>query len=97
EQKVEAAIKELIKIDKGELNQNLQDITVSELFTKWFELVMKRRLKESTFREYSNTTKKRILPVIGKHPVNKLNTMSLQKFVNNLVDEGLSPRYIEYI
>src|SRR5699024_8927601 len=48
-------------------------------------------------REYRNTSKIRILSVIGNHKVTKLNTMSLQRFTNDLVDEGLSPRYIEYI
>jgi len=29
--------------------------------------------------------------------VKKLNTLLLQKFINDLTDEGLSPRYIEYL
>src|SRR5699024_3708027 len=72
EKREDKANEELIKVDKGEYNQDLKDITVKELFDKWFELVMKRRLKESTFREYRNTSKIRILSVIGNHKVTKL-------------------------
>lgn len=97
ENRVDEAIKKIKKEDSGELNQELERITIKELIDKWLELVMKRRLKESTFREYSNASKKRIIAVLGDYEVAKLNTVTLQKYINDMSDEGLSPRYIEYI
>jgi len=90
-QKVISAIEELRRQDRGEINIELQGITVHQLFDRWFELIMKRKVKETTLKEY------RIIPVLGSHKVSQLNTMMLQKFINELIDEGLSPRYVEYI
>jgi integrase len=96
-EKAQEAIEELKKKDKGEINGELEDITVHQLFEKWFELKLKRKLKETTFKEYKNAANYRIIPVLGKHKVNQLNSINLQKYVNDLSDEGLSPRYVEYI
>ncbi|MDQ0176046.1 tyrosine-type recombinase/integrase [Bacillus chungangensis] len=97
QQKVMAAIEEIKKKDRGEINTDLENITVKELFEKWFELIMKRKLKETTFKEYYNAANYRIIPVLGSIRVKDLNTIMLQKYINDLIDEGLSPRYIEYI
>lgn len=97
EKKVTEAIEQIIKMDRGELNEGLRHMTVQELFEKWFELTMKRKLKETTFREYTNAANHRIIPVLGEYKVTQLNTLTLQQFINDLTDEGLSPRYIEYI
>jgi len=96
-QKVLDAIEEIKKKDKGKINVDLEGITVKQLFGKWFELVMKRKLKETTFREYTNCAKNRIIPVIGDYKVSQLNSIILQKYINELSDDGLSPRYVEYI
>jgi integrase len=96
-QKVLDAIEEIKKKDRGEINVDLEGITVKQLFGKWFELVMKRKLKETTFKEYTNCAKNRIIPVIGDYKVSQLNSIILQKYINDLSDDGLSPRYVEYI
>ncbi len=95
-QKVLGAIEDMKKRDTGEINEDLEAITVEQLFEKWFELVMKRRLKETTFKQYKNTTKNRIIPILGDYKVIQLNTIILQQYINNLSDEGLSPRTVEY-
>jgi integrase len=97
QKKVDEAIEELIRKEANGVNSSLENITVNELFERWFELTMKRRLKETTFREYFNATNYRILPVLGNYKVKKLNALLLQKFINDLTDEGLSARYIEYL
>lgn len=97
ERKVDEAIKELIKMDQGIISHDYKEITVEQLFNRWFDLVMKRRLKESTYREYTNAAKNRILPILGNYKVAKLNPIILQEYVNDLVDEGLSLRYVEYL
>lgn len=95
--KVMDEIEEIKKKDRGEINEDLENITVKQLFEKWFELKMKRKLKETTFKEYNNAANFRILPILGDYKVNQLNTMLLQKFINTLSDEELSPRYVEYL
>ncbi|MBO8178211.1 MAG: hypothetical protein H0Z31_12230 [Bacillus sp. (in: Bacteria)] len=39
----------------------------------------------------------RIKRVLGKHQLNKITAAQCQEFINKLLDEGLSERYIEYI
>lgn len=97
ENRVDEAIKKIKKEDSGDFDQELNDINVSELFEKWLEIVMKRKLKESTLREYTNRVNNRIVPALGGYKVTKLNSVVLQKYINELIDEGLAPRYIEYI
>jgi integrase len=96
-QKALDAIEKMKKMDSGEINEELENITVKQLFEQWLEMVMKRRLKETTFKEYKGRVKTRIIPAIGHYKVKQLNTIILQKYVNSLIDEGLSPRYVEYI
>lgn len=97
EAKVLAAINEIIKLDSNEIDTEIQEMTVNHLFDQWFELIMKRKVKETTFKEYTNATNYRIRPVFGEKKVTDLNAILLQQFINDLTDEGLSPRYIEYI
>lgn len=97
QQKVDEAIEKLKRKDKSEYGEDIFNITVSELFQRWFELVMKRKIKETTFREYNNAVNYRIIPVLGNYKVIQLTPILLQKFINDLSDEGLSPRYVEYI
>ncbi|WP_433956945.1 tyrosine-type recombinase/integrase [Cytobacillus horneckiae] len=97
ESKVDDAIAEIKRKDTNGFSNEMDEITVKELFSRWFELIMKRKVKETTFREYNNAYQYRILPVLGDYKVKQLNTMILQKYINDLSDEGLSPRYVEYI
>lgn len=96
-QKVLDAIEEIKRQDSGEINADLEGITLKQLFDKWFELVMKRKLKDTTFKEYTGRANTRIIPALGDYKVKQLNTIILQKYINSLSDEGLSPRYVEYI
>ncbi|WP_368485987.1 N-terminal phage integrase SAM-like domain-containing protein [Niallia circulans] len=94
--KIDEALKELQKQDNGEVTADLSEISVKDLFERWFELTMKRKIKETMFKEYTNAVNYRIVPVLGEYQVKKLNTLLLQKFINDLTNEELSPRYIEY-
>jgi integrase len=96
-EKILVGMEEIKKIDSSGLDQNFFELTVHELFERWFELILKRKIKETTYREYNNTSNYRILPILGSYKVKQLNSVLLQKFINDLSDEGLSPRYVEYI
>lgn len=94
---VDKAIEEMKTKDSNGLSADLEEITVDGLFSRWFELTMKRKVKETTFKEYNNAYRRRIQSVLGTLQVKKLSTVVLQQFINDMTDEGLSPRYIEYI
>ncbi|MFB1100848.1 tyrosine-type recombinase/integrase [Terribacillus sp. JSM ZJ617] len=70
---------------------------LKEYLEKWVELYCKRKLRDTTIKSYQRAIDFRILPVIGEKQLSQLTPPYLQVFVNGLVDEGLSPRYVEYI
>jgi TPP-dependent pyruvate/acetoin dehydrogenase alpha subunit len=67
--KIDEALKKLQKQDNGEVSADLSEITVKDLFARWFELTMKRKIKETTFKEYTNAVNYRIVPVLGDYQV----------------------------
>jgi integrase len=76
------------------INQNM---TLEEYLDNWVDLSAKRKVRETTLKNYLRSINHRIKPVLGKHQLNKIPPAQCQEFINRLQDEGLSERYIEYI
>jgi hypothetical protein len=91
-----AATELLMQAEKGVevINQNM---TLEEYLDKWVDLSAKRKVRETTLKNYLRSINHRIKPVLGKHQLNKITPAQCQEFINRLQDEGLSERYIEYI
>jgi integrase len=91
-----AATELLMQAEKGVevINQNM---TLEEYLDKWVDLSAKRKVRETTLKNYLRAINHRIKPVLGKHQLNKITPAQCQEFINRLQDEGLSERYIEYI
>jgi integrase len=91
-----AATELLLQAEKGVKIVN-QDMKLEEFLDKWIELSAKRKVRETTLKNYLRAINHRIKPVLGKHQLNKITAAQCQEFINKLLDEGLSERYIEYI
>jgi integrase len=72
-------------------------MSVEEYLKDWIELSAKRKVKETTLKNYIRAIEHRIIPSLGKISLQKLTAAQCQKFINSLVDKRLSERYIEYI
>lgn len=91
------ACAELInKINKG-INVIEKNQSLKEYLYEWLELYAKQKVRDTTFKNYKRAIDARIIPQLGNLKINELCPTHGQKFVQYLINEGLSPRYIEYI
>jgi integrase len=70
---------------------------LSEYLYQWLDLSAKRKVRDTTFSNYKRSIDKRIIPVLGNINLGDLKVAHCEKFIKNLIEEGLSERYIEYI
>lgn len=93
----EAAITQI----QHELNNNqfINDskLTLAEYMNQWLELYGKRNLRDTTFVSYKRAIDYRLLPQLGHLQISSITAPMAQKYINELLDDGLSERYVEYI
>lgn len=83
------------KVYKGDY-QEPEKMNIKEFMNEWLEVYAKNKVKETTLKNYKRAVDSRIVPALGMIQVNELKNHHAQKFVNDLIEEGLSARYIEY-
>ncbi|MGG0753745.1 tyrosine-type recombinase/integrase [Brevibacillus laterosporus] len=71
--------------------------TLKDFIAEWLETHAKQMIRLNTYENYSRAVHKRIIPGLGHHQLQKLSPLHVQKFYGDLLDEGLSPKYITYI
>ncbi|ARK28737.1 site-specific integrase [Halalkalibacter krulwichiae] len=74
-----------------------KDVLISDFMDHWLNSVAKHRVKDSTFVNYKRAVVKRIVPRFGKIKLTELKLHHGQEYVNELIEDGLSERYIEYV
>lgn len=67
--------------------------TTGEWVRLWFETYSKPALREQTVNYYNNYIEKHIIPSIGSIKLNKLTTMQIQRFYNELKMSGRVQRF----
>lgn len=80
---------------KGELI-NETNCTVEAYLTDWITSVS-GRLAPNTVSGYKTNINKHIIPAIGQKRLSALLNRDVQKMVDDMVKEGLSPRSVEYV
>lgn len=84
-----------------ELNTNQYVATsktpLKDYMEQWLELYGKRKLRDTTLKSYKRAIDYRIVPTLGHIPISSITTPMCQKFINGLLDQSLSERYVEYI
>jgi integrase len=69
---------------------------VTQVAEAWLELRRGRR-KPETYARYGEVLRSRILPRFGALPVPEVTEEAIQAWVTSLVDEGLSPRRVNFL
>ena len=69
--------------------------TVKQLTLQWFEAVVRRKVKESTYVGYLDECNRHLFRLLGDVPVDELNFQHVQNAMNKLVDE-VSVRVAHY-
>lgn len=94
--KTQAEVKE--KLKKAIENSRQLDYTkegkytVGQWLDEWFEAYAKVKVRPSSHQTYKGYIENHIKPNIGEIPIEKLTSLTLQKFYKNLLTEGRIPR-----
>lgn len=67
-----------------------------EYLQEWFQ-TKQSQIGKQTAKNYESNIRHHIVPALGKYPLSKLNTLTIQKFINSLIDSGLSSATIKKI
>ena len=86
-EKFKAAISESQRLDVSKAGT----YTVSSWVKTWYEVYAEPRIRPNTKAYYTNYIENHIIPRIGSVPLNKLTTIQIQRFYNNLQKTGASP------
>ena len=83
-EKLKAAISESQKLDVSKAGT----YTVSSWVKTWYEVYAEPRIRPNTKAYYTNYIENHIIPGIGDVPLDKLTTIQIQRFYNNLQKSG---------
>src|SRR5947208_11081790 len=65
--------------------------TLAQFLTDWLEHTQKESVRARTYERYEEIIRLHIIPVLGRHPLQKLAAQHLQAFYTKKRKEGLSP------
>ncbi|HPW54264.1 MAG TPA: tyrosine-type recombinase/integrase [Thermoanaerobaculaceae bacterium] len=89
----ERALRSLLETkDRGKLAQPARR-PLAHFLAEWLEVAVRPRVRAKTLDFYRAQVAK-ALPDLGALQMNRLGAMEVQRWVNGLVDEGLSPRSV---
>jgi len=93
-------VKKLKKIrrdfDDGLLIQDI-NVTLTELFERWFKDIMRHQIAPSTFSNYQTVVRMHILPILGRKKLAELTVSDVDKLLSLKTDSGLSPSTVRRI
>lgn len=70
--------------------------TIEEFVLRWLDESVKPHRENSTYFSYCQMARLYIIPRLGCIQVVKLTPRDIQKFINSLLEEGLSARTVQY-
>lgn len=95
--KTQAEVKEKLKQAITASQQldvsRVKTYTLETWLNLWYETYVEPRLREKTKNYYRNYINNHIIPGLGKIPLEKLTTIQIQKFYNDLQKNGRVQRY----
>ena len=83
-EKLKAAISESQRLDVSKVGT----YTVASWVKTWYEVYAEPRIRPNTKAYYTNYIENHIIPGIGSVPLDKLTTIQIQRFYNNLQKSG---------
>ena len=83
-EKLKQAIAEAEKLDMS----RAKSYTLGAWIKLWYEVYAEPRIRPNTKAYYTNYIENHIIPRIGSVPLNKLTTIQIQRFYNNLQKSG---------
>jgi AcrR family transcriptional regulator len=81
--------------DQGRPLPSDDRLTLGAFLTRWLEDVAARKVRPTTLRRYSLDVA-RITAALGRVRLSRLSSADVQRFVNNLSDQGLAPATVRH-
>ncbi len=75
---------------QGTLVEHTSKQTLEQFLTDWLENSQKQSVRPRTFERYEEVARLHIIPVLGRHQLQKLSAQHLQAFYAKKLNEGLS-------
>ncbi|MEH7388653.1 Arm DNA-binding domain-containing protein [Bacillus sp. JJ1503] len=91
-----AANQMTIEID-NETFVNEKEIIFKDYIIDYLNIIAKPAVKLTTFNGYSSAVEKRLIPKFGHVKVKQLTPIMISKYYNELLNEGLTEEFIQYI
>jgi integrase len=91
--KLNAAIKDR---DDG-LLFDAEEMTLAEYLRRWLKGPAKRNVRPSTYARYEQLSRRHLVPALGSLRLKKLTALHLENLYEDKLEEGLSPRTVNYI
>ncbi|SMO54268.1 site-specific integrase [Melghirimyces algeriensis] len=93
----EKACAELIAQIESEGYKEPKKVTLEEFMVDYFENHVKHTIRRTTFYNQMSLVNKHILPKLGNLQLAKITPMILQRFYNEMIEQGYSASYIRGI
>src|SRR6266566_5962296 len=87
QEKLQAALKEL---QQGIVLEGNAKQTLGQFLTDWVENSQKQNVRPRTYERYEEIVRLHIVPVLGRHRLQKLSAQHVQAFYTKKLNEGLS-------
>jgi integrase len=88
QEKLQAALQEK---QRGIVLEGTVRQTVGQFLIDWLENSQKQNVRPRTYERYEEIVRLHIIPVLGRHRLQKLSAQHVQAFYTKKVNEGLSP------
>ena len=76
----------------GNVNKTTMRYTVSDWLDFWLENYKKQSVKPTTYDMYHHACNNYIKPHLGHYKLDKLNSLAVQKFINDISKKGLTAK-----
>jgi integrase len=94
-------VREQLTVIRRELQQGIPPITgrmpLARYLESWLIDSAKPTLRASTFVSYRTIVRKHLIPKLGRVQLAKLTPLMIERFLNERIETGLSPRRVQYI
>jgi integrase len=87
QEKLQAALQEL---QQGIMLEGNSKQTLAQFLVDWLENSQKQNVRARTYERYEEIVRLHVVPVIGRHRLQKLSAQHIQAFYTKKLNEGLS-------
>lgn len=86
----------LLETHKGLSYIDANKITVAQWLEKWLNVYARTRVRQNTLEGYQFIVTNHVTPAVGTLKLSKLQATQIQAMINNIRDNGGSPRLAEF-